>query len=123
MADMRREEEEAKKNAKGRGKQVEHYSGGERSGMATLGPEDVGGQSSDPNDPWAAARAAGALLGQGEQPADANSSTITIYADGFTVNNGPLRPMSDPANKKFMDDIHSGVCPDELKKEGIYLFG
>jgi len=116
MADMRRDQEDQRK---GRGKQVEHYSGGERSGMATLGPAE-GAQSDpgslNPNDPWAQARAAGAVLGQGEEPVDPNSSMITVYADGFTVNNGPLRPTTDPLNKKFLDDIHNGVCPEELRK-------
>jgi len=39
---------------------------------------------------------------------------ITMYRDGFTINNGPLRPTSDPINKKFVDEIARGQCPDEL---------
>jgi len=39
---------------------------------------------------------------------------ITMYRDGFTINDGPLRPTSDPINKKFLDEIARGQCPDEL---------
>ena len=41
---------------------------------------------------------------------------MTLYADGFTVNDGPFRPASDPANQKFIDDIQAGDCPAELRK-------
>merc|ERR1719272_1988827 len=43
------------------------------------------------------------------------AAAITLYRDGFTINDGPLRPLSDPLNKKFVDDIARGQCPEELK--------
>ena len=32
---------------------------------------------------------------------------IKLYRNGFTLNDGPLRPFSDPQNKQFMDSIFS----------------
>merc|ERR1719235_996042 len=43
---------------------------------------------------------------------------ITLWRNGFTIGDGPLRPLSDPLNKKFVDDIARGQCPDELKGVG-----
>lgn len=112
MADMRREQDDAKGKGKGK-KGTESYSGGERSGMAVFNPNEAQPDGA-PADPFAAARAAGAVLGS-DTPANPNSRTITIYADGFTINDGPLRQIADPANKKFLDDLHQGRAPEELK--------
>eukprot|EP00391_Amoebophrya_sp_Ameob2_P013953 CAMPEP_0178999598 /NCGR_PEP_ID=MMETSP0795-20121207/10157_1 /TAXON_ID=88552 /ORGANISM="Amoebophrya sp., Strain Ameob2" /LENGTH=256 /DNA_ID=CAMNT_0020692405 /DNA_START=133 /DNA_END=903 /DNA_ORIENTATION=+ len=115
MADMRRDQEADRDAKKGKGKKgIESYSGGERSGMAVLQPGQ--GQenpdSSGAADAFAAARAAGAVTG-GSLPH--GSAQITLYADGFTVNGGPLRSLADPKNKKFVDDIQAGNAPEELQ--------
>jgi len=111
MADMRNEQDASKGNGKGK-KGVESYSGGERSGMAVYQPGQDGAPP-DPTDPFAAARAAGAVDTSGNMgPVE---QTVTIYQDGFTINDGVFRPLTDPANKKFYDDIHAGQCPDELR--------
>lgn len=101
MADMRKKEEEekAKKKAAG-GKETESYVGGERSGLAVENPDDA----------WKAMQANASSSG----PVD-GAVQITLYRDGFTVGDGPLRPLSDPLNKKFVDDIAAGQCPAELK--------
>lgn len=114
MADMRKEDENSSRNNKGKGKGTEAYSGGERSGMAVMRP---GNDASAPQgqDAFAQARARGVVDNAREM--GGNAITVTIYADGFTVNDGPLRPLSDPKNKKFLDDIQSGQLPQELKKE------
>lgn len=39
---------------------------------------------------------------------------ITFWRQGFSVDDGPLRKFDDPANKPFLDDIHSGHIPREL---------
>ncbi|CAD7935201.1 unnamed protein product [Amoebophrya sp. A120] len=111
MADMRREQDAAKGGGKKGKKGVESYSGGERSGMAVFQPGQEGG--GDANDAFAAARAAGAVTDGGPLPE--GSATVTLYADGFTINNGPFRATIDPANKKFVDDIQQGIAPEELK--------
>jgi len=39
---------------------------------------------------------------------------LTIYANGFTVDDGPLRLLSDDANKPFLQDLAHGRVPQEL---------
>jgi len=114
MASVRREDE-----AKGKGKKgTEAYSGGERSGMAVYHPPGQNGGDSapaGPSDPAAAMEALRAQAASNSGPPPEGAARVTIYADGFTVNGGPLRKLADPANKKFMDDIMQGFCPEELR--------
>merc|ERR550539_1822470 len=49
----------------------------------------------------------------GSLPSDHRA--VTVYRNGFTVDNGPFRPLSDPLNKKFMDEMAAGRCPSELQ--------
>eukprot|EP00930_Biecheleria_cincta_P084383 TRINITY_DN73869_c0_g1_i1.p1 TRINITY_DN73869_c0_g1~~TRINITY_DN73869_c0_g1_i1.p1 ORF type:complete len:207 (-),score=43.99 TRINITY_DN73869_c0_g1_i1:123-743(-) len=51
--------------------------------------------------------------GSGPAP-DAPQLCLTIYKDGFTIADGLFRPITDPTNKKFMDDIVAGRVPAEL---------
>jgi hypothetical protein len=37
-----------------------------------------------------------------------------MYANGFTVNDGPLRLYSEPENKEFMEQLQNGKKPKEL---------
>jgi len=39
---------------------------------------------------------------------------IHFWNDGFSVNDGPLRKLEDPANRYFLDAINRGQCPKEL---------
>lgn len=101
MADMRKKEEE-EKAAKGKGKGTESYAGGEKSGLAVENPGD--------EDAWNQMSQHASSSG----PVD-GAYQITMWRNGFTINNGPLRPSDDPLNKKFLDEIARGVCPEELK--------
>jgi UBX domain-containing protein 1 len=40
--------------------------------------------------------------------------TITFWRNGFTVDDGPLRKLEDPANSPFLNSINKGECPREL---------
>jgi len=40
---------------------------------------------------------------------------LTLYQDGFTVDDGPLRRYDDPKNKPFLDDVNRGLAPRELE--------
>lgn len=42
---------------------------------------------------------------------------ITLYKNGFTVDDGPLRSNTDPANKEFLQDVSGGHVPRELERE------
>mmetsp|Transcript_26701 Transcript_26701/g.48976 ORF Transcript_26701/g.48976 Transcript_26701/m.48976 type:complete len:242 (+) Transcript_26701:92-817(+) len=97
LNDLRKKDEEDKKD-------TESYEGGSRSGLAIQNPGD--------EEKWrrmqeAAASASG--------PLPPNAVTVTAYRNGFTVGDGPLRTMSDPINRKFMEDMAQGRCPDELR--------
>ena len=43
--------------------------------------------------------------------------TITIYRNGFTVDDGPLRDSEEEQNKKFLSDISKGFIPAEFVEE------
>lgn len=43
--------------------------------------------------------------------------TITMYRDGFTVDDGPYRPVNDPANSEFLSALARGRTPRELVEE------
>jgi len=104
MADLRAKEEEEKKK-KGAGKGTEAYTGGHSSGMAVERPE------SD-EEKWKRMEGNAATSASAPVP---GSFQITMWKDGFTINDGPLRPTSDPLNKKFLDEIMAGDCPEELR--------
>lgn len=101
LADMRKKEEE---EAKAKGRATESYVGGERSGLAVENPDDHFKRMQELNE---------TQRGDGQSSSDNVQRTVTIYRDGFTVDDGPLRPLSDPLNKKFMDDIARGRAPEE----------
>jgi len=103
MEEMRKQQEEEAKKAKGAGKGVESYSGGSSSGMAVMS-----GPVSDED--WA-------KMAQHSDTGPADGAyNITLWRNGFTINDGPLRPLTDPLNKKFVDEIARGQCPSELQK-------
>ena len=49
---------------------------------------------------------------QGPPPVDA--VRITVYANGFCLNEGAFRDVQDPVNAKFLADIKKGAVPAEL---------
>lgn len=49
------------------------------------------------------------------------TTEITLYANGFIIDDGPLRGLDDPANTKFLEELLSGRVPRELaesRKDG-----
>ena len=42
------------------------------------------------------------------------SVTIRFYRNGFTVGDGDLRRMDDPANREFLESMNKGMLPREL---------
>lgn len=56
---------------------------------------------------------AGATTGQPVAPTP-QEQTITFWADGFSVNDGPLRNPQDPENAAFLADVNRGRMPAEL---------
>ena len=88
--------------------------GGGGSGLAVVGPEGDG-----PDDPVARMfRQARQNAADGAAPAEGGGRTVvTVYANGFTVGDGPFRPSEgDPANEAFLRDVGRGLVPRELEE-------
>lgn len=58
----------------------------------------------------------GARVEAAPQPEQQVVRVLTMYDDGFTVDQGPFRPFSDPANKAFLDEVGRGEIPTELEQ-------
>lgn len=98
--------------------------GGGGSGMAVYGPpkdEDDDGDgdvfdrlvsraTKDAKDMTADPEGAGAGV-------NAESRNITLYSNGFTVDDGPLREPNNPANEKFLAELLQGRVPSELRPQ------
>jgi UBX domain-containing protein 1 len=57
----------------------------------------------------------GETLPSTTQEAANTNHTITFWRNGFTVDDGPLRRMDDPANASFLESIKKSECPRELE--------
>jgi UBX domain-containing protein 1 len=44
--------------------------------------------------------------------------TVKVYRQGFTVDDGELRPYEDPRNREFFESITRNEIPAELRKQG-----
>jgi len=84
-------------------KATESYAGGERSGLAIQNPSGM-------DEAIARGREAGSI--------PEGSATVDLYKNGFILNGGAFRPISDPIHQRFYDDITNGVAPEELAPKG-----
>jgi UBX domain-containing protein 1 len=109
LDDLKKEEKE-KKNKK----TADSYTGGSSSGLAVENPDDSGKYTGDFNK----------ILDKANQnkgseiPKDKEKIKITLYKNGFCVDDGPFRPLGDQKNKEFMTDIEKGFVPQELVEKG-----
>lgn len=92
------EDEQAKKDKR---KTTDSYAGGKSSGIAVENPEDDREGFAKTKD----------------------KITIKLYRNGFILDDGPFRPLSDPENKKFMDEIERKILPEELVRKGFKNVG
>lgn len=44
---------------------------------------------------------------------------LTFYANGFRIDDGPLRRLDDPANEAFLEDVNRGVVPREMEEPDV----
>ena len=125
-------------------KENEYYAGGKSSGVAVFGRPDEAEERGDVvvERLTKQAKEAGAVVDSfeeaekpkwggagvslnGETRVDGGSTkpreqvvrVLTMFEDGFTVDEGTFRPFADPANKPFLDEIGRGVIPSELEQE------
>lgn len=122
LDEMRRKaEEEAKKRN-------EYYAGGHDaqsgggSGLSILGPpssnddsSNVGGASSMLDGIIGNARNNANELAASGGDAGVATATITLYHNGFVVNDGPFRDYTTPENVAFMGALLQGDVPPELR--------
>ena len=52
-----------------------------------------------------------------------NKIKVTMYKNGFILNNGQFRDKSIPENRKFMEEVGNGLIPQELINKGIKDLG
>ncbi len=52
-----------------------------------------------------------------------NKIQLTVYKNGFKVDEEPFRDIKEPANKKFMDEVEKGFIPQELVEKGYKELG
>ncbi|XP_053677424.1 NSFL1 cofactor p47 [Anopheles nili] len=48
--------------------------------------------------------------------------TLTLWRQGFVINDGELRLYEDPANRDFFESIKRGEIPEELRSKGQTMF-
>jgi UBX domain-containing protein 1 len=51
--------------------------------------------------------------GKGEEPK--NNLKITLYSNGFVIDDGQFRPYDAPENKEFMKELNEGYVPREIQ--------
>lgn len=49
---------------------------------------------------------------------ECDTVTVRVYRQGFTVDDGELRPYEDPRNREFFESITHNEIPAELRKQG-----
>lgn len=103
LDDIKKKEEEDTKG-------TNSYVGGEKSGLAVHNPSD-----DKDEEVWKRMQEV-AGRGASSGPMPDNHVNVTVYRNGFQVGDGPFRPLSDPINKKFMDEMSQGQCPQELQQ-------
>nr|XP_060642928.1 UBX domain-containing protein 2A [Anolis sagrei ordinatus] len=62
------------------------------------------------------AQKVGAVCTQQTKVKSQADTTIKLWKNGFTVNDGELRSYTDVANQRFLDSIKKGELPSELQK-------
>lgn len=116
----------------------EYYTGGEKSGMLVQDPSkinDVDAIFNQARQAGAVERAAehlrpssssrsftgtarllsGETLSSAPQQPEVVTHNIIFWSNGFTIDDGPLRRLDDPANASFLESIGRSECPKELQ--------
>lgn len=51
-----------------------------------------------------------------EAPPSPTEVTLRLWQNGFSINDGELRPYNDPVNNEFLSSIRRGEIPPELRQ-------
>lgn len=80
----------------------------------------VGYRLGETDDDTVAINSASNAGGRGERP-ESDTVTVKVYRQGFTVDDGELRPYDDPKNKEFFECIMRKEIPAEFRKQGARM--
>jgi len=100
------------KAEKDKRKTTDSYTGGKSSGIAVENPED---------DDWLKNMKKHSDKSKFEKTK--NKLKLTVYKNGFRIEDGEFRNKNEPQNKKFMEEIEKGYIPNELVKKGYKDLG
>ena len=104
----KKRDEKAEKDKK---KITDSYTGGKSSGIAVENPQDDWLEKMKKYD------------NKDRFDKTKNKLKLSLYKNGFIMDNGEFRNKNEPANKKFMEEIEKGYIPNELVKKGITDLG
>ena len=104
----KKRDEKAEKDKK---KITDSYTGGKSSGIAVENPQDDWLDKMKKYD------------NKERFDKTKNKLKLSLYKNGFIMDNGEFRNKNEPANKKFMEEIEKGYIPNELVKKGITDLG
>ena len=104
----KKRDEKAEKDKK---KITDSYTGGKLSGIAVENPQDDWLDKMKKYD------------NKEKFDKTKNKLKLSLYKNGFIMDNGEFRNKNEPANKKFMEEIEKGYIPNELVKKGITDLG
>ena len=93
-------------------KTTESYTGGEKSGMAVENPDDIEGVLKKAKENSEKYKDGGE-----ERKKPDTEVRITVYQNGFVVDDGEFRVYDTPENKEFMKELNEGYVPKELRKK------
>ncbi|KAM3135429.1 hypothetical protein pb186bvf_012448 [Paramecium bursaria] len=105
LDDLKKDQDKDKKDKK---KNTSSYTGGEKSGLAVENPDEY-------NQILKQAREQGEQGPRSEDPDPRSSCKITLWANGFQVDDGEFQDLKDPASKQFLAELKSGRVPQSLR--------
>ena len=100
------------KAEKDKRKTTDSYTGGKSSGIAVENPEE---------DDWM--KKLKKHDNKEQFSKTKNKIRLTVYKNGFIIDDGEFRKKDDPANKKFMEEVEKGYIQNELIKKGYTDLG
>jgi len=114
------DKKKAKKEEEDESKRNELYTGGNRRGGGGSGLSVIGPSSDDSEDDEEELKGdVGKMFSRAQQHKDEVSApkrVVTMYKNGFTVDDGEFRSLHDPANLPFLRDVAEGLVPRELEE-------
>lgn len=106
-----RDKNRDEKAEKDKRKTTDSYTGGKYSGIAVENPEDDWMKKMEKyNDKDGFSKTKDKIK-------------LTLYKNGFTINDGEFRDKTAPENKRFMEDVERGEIPHELRTKNVSDLG